>query len=246
MPPQVPVKFYKDANGNYQSTILSYSSSTPHAYDGDEDDNVFGSSGGKPTYWNAFGSRTQLQIPGTSWRGLAMHTAPNGVVYGVGNVYTQSTFSTEYGVLIWPNKESAPSYFSMGVNIGPASGFVPRSFDDFGTMVGVSTPTFGSATAAVWKAGIGMRTLNSLLDASGTGYDIYDALKINNNGQILAQARYQDDYARYVLLTPVPEPTSFLLLTPGFAWMVIRRKEKGSRSLNRPRKHPSKTPKMPQ
>ena len=73
-----------------------------------------------------------------------------------------------------------------------------------------------------------MRTLNSLLDSSGAGYDIYDALKINNNGQILAQARFQDDYARYVLLTPVTELSSFLLLTTGLEWVVMRRRGMGS------------------
>ena len=54
-----------------------------------------------------------------------------------------------------------------------------------------------------------MHNLNSLVPS---GWDIQSANAINDGGQILALGTFQGGPLDFVVLTPVPEPSSLLML----------------------------------
>src|SRR6059058_199426 len=87
----------------------------------------------------------------------------------------------------------------------------PRADDinDPGEVVGSSGVTPGSAgsRAFVWSAADGMRDLNALLDASGEGWTLLAATRVNATGQILVTGTHGGVSAS-ALLTPVPEPAA--------------------------------------
>jgi hypothetical protein len=60
-----------------------------------------------------------------------------------------------------------------------------------------------------------MQNLSDLLDSSGTGWSIGSVTGINDSGEIVGQAIAPDGNARAILLSPVPEPSTFALLAIG-------------------------------
>jgi hypothetical protein len=61
----------------------------------------------------------------------------------------------------------------------------------------------------LYKRGVGMVDLNSLIDPS-SGWVLLQAIGINDSGQIVGQGQF-DGQTRAFLLTPVPEPKHLVL-----------------------------------
>jgi probable HAF family extracellular repeat protein len=72
----------------------------------------------------------------------------------------------------------------------------------------------------------GTTDLNALNGVAGSGWTLTDAQDINNLGQIVGYG-YNDKWqARAFLLSPVPEPEIYAMLSAGFGLMglVLRRR----------------------
>jgi len=67
---------------------------------------------------------------------------------------------------------------------------------------------------ALWSEDTGTLTLNDWIDTAYSGWNITQANSINDAGMIVGQGRYKGGPYRGILLTPVPEPTTFLALIP--------------------------------
>ncbi len=120
----------------------------------------------------------------------------------------QTTYSiTDLGTL--PGRTSSVAF---GLNdmyaINSAKTSTAYGINDDGVVVG-----FGNAGTFIWKESYGMLDLQSLLDDSGTGWDLQQARAINDLGQIVGYG-ITNGQSRAFLLTPnaVPEPGSCILL----------------------------------
>ena len=84
-----------------------------------------------------------------------------------------------------------------------------------------NAPSFGGA-AVLWEAGA-IFDLNSLIPA-GSGWNLLSANAINSQGQIVGFGTLGGD-TRAFLLTPIPEPSSLVLLTgTGFGFGLTMRR----------------------
>lgn len=102
-----------------------------------------------------------------------------------------------------------------------------RGINDFGLIVGSGTTDDGTR-AFVWSAEGGMRDLNTLLDFDDPlrGRAILtNANDINNSGQIVGSALI-DGQMRAILLSPVPEPESYVMLLAGLGFMTYWRRRR--------------------
>jgi probable HAF family extracellular repeat protein len=82
----------------------------------------------------------------------------------------------------------------------------PRSINDSGVFVGESGNGVFIYRNSTFTA------LSTLIDSSGAGYSMYGAYGINNNGVIVGSATNPAGASRAVVLVPVPEPTSLVVL----------------------------------
>lgn len=99
---------------------------------------------------------------------------------------------------------------------GTLSAAVANGINDFGQVVGR-----GNNVGMLWNNGAGS-DLNTLLSPSGV-WNVYDALDINNAGQILAHGSFSGGGQQHVLLlTPVPEPASLSLFALGGSVIICR------------------------
>ncbi len=90
-------------------------------------------------------------------------------------------------------------------------GGISRALDinNQNNVVGWSNLSDGSRSAFI-HAGGEMIDLNALLASSGAGWELLEAYGINDAGQIVGEGRFGGQI-RGFLLTPVPEPSSWLL-----------------------------------
>ncbi len=77
--------------------------------------------------------------------------------------------------------------------------------------------------AYVWSAGTGMLALNDLL-VSADGWSMQRARAINDGGVIVGNAVHADGMVHAVMLTPVPEPSTWALFGLGVFTLAARRK----------------------
>ena len=81
--------------------------------------------------------------------------------------------------------------------------------------------------AVIFSPDRGLEKLDDLIGTAAQTYHIDDVYRINERGQILARSSgTRENFLgfRQLLLTPVPEPTSLLLLAPGLAWVLTRKR----------------------
>ena len=75
-----------------------------------------------------------------------------------------------------------------------------------------------------------MYDLETLLDATGTGYRLYTATGINDAGQILVDVEYASGKGGMfsAVLTPMPEPSTYALILAGIGALgFAARRRKG-------------------
>ena len=128
---------------------------------------------------------------------------------------------------------SAP--IELGVLPGYGSISEAMAVNDLGQVVGYSefeNCPLGDASAAFLYSDGRMYDLNMLVDASAQGSMLTEAYGINNKGQIIAYgSRRKGNEWLYgtFLLTPVPEPSSLVVLFSGLtaaASVALRRKNR--------------------
>jgi probable HAF family extracellular repeat protein len=144
-------------------------------------------------------------------RGIPFALNDSGQVVGQTDLFT-TRFGPLHAFITGPNNEGITD---LGILGGDAS--YGHGINSLGQIVGTSDlvgavrdARSGAGHAFVTGAdGLGMTDLNSLLISSlGTSVFLNDAHRINDTGQIIAQGSNQRAY----LLTPVPLPTSLVLL----------------------------------
>ncbi len=133
------------------------------------------------------------------------HTTPfainnQGQVVG----YSGSLGPTTSQPFIWENGVME----DLGSLPGRTDWGYARGINDFGEVVGSS-----GGHAFAWDSVSGIRDLNDLLDNSGTDWELTHAYDINDSGIIVGMGTNPDGFSHGVLLTPIPEPSTFVLLT---------------------------------
>ena len=145
-----------------------------------------------------------------------------GFVFG-GDGGSQAFIGTSSGITLIP----LPSGWSGAIlgNDGPTVQ-IGHPINDSGDVVGVASD--GSAQGGwIWDPADGTQVLSSLVDPS---WDITRAISINDEGQILAEATNTNGFEGYVLLDPVPEPGSIVLVITGFGLIAFAYRRSLSRS----------------
>ena len=88
------------------------------------------------------------------------------------------------------------------------------AINNHGQILGFCTSFSGGSRAFIYSGGV-MRDLNTLLDSSGAGWYLPGDGDINDNGVIACDGSTPSGERHVLLLTPVPEPPSVILLAFG-------------------------------
>ena len=111
------------------------------------------------------------------------------------------------------------------VSLGTLGGAPTVAFEinDQGWVIGSAGSEFLEGTAFLWRPGIGMTALASLVDLTETGFaDLAVVSDINSLGQIVGAAMHGDGLFHAYLLTPVPEPETWIIAAVGLLCLVVR------------------------
>lgn len=108
----------------------------------------------------------------------------------------------------------------LGSLTGAAGSSEAHAINRIGQIVGIATTPDGPH--AFLHSGSMMTDLNTLLDSSGTGYTVRAAYGINDRGQIVGYADIHGE-SHAMLLTPIPEPATTILLCFGAVGLMIYR-----------------------
>lgn len=162
---------------------------------------VAGYTGAGPVIWGADGTIKDLinDLPYTSVVGVesqANGINDNGEVVGsvIGTPIPPASGNQGQHAFFW-------SATSGGQDLGKLSTLTPdetsaQAINNSGEIVGINGHAF------LWTADAGMLDLNTLLDASGAGWELISATAINNSGQIVGQGIH-NGVPRAFLLTPI-------------------------------------------
>jgi probable HAF family extracellular repeat protein len=172
--------------------------------------------------WKPDGSFTDLgDLPGGVDSSVASDINELGQVVGSG------TAADGRHAFLWT---AGGGMSDLGVLPGGGIRSSASAINELGEVVGAgayASNQYGS-TAMYWSSGTGMLDLNNLLDASGAGWRLVFATDINSSGQIVGSAFSPTGETRAFLLTPVPEPSSLVLIALGlvaFALPRLRRRK---------------------
>lgn len=144
--------------------------------------------------------------------------------FGTGRDINDNFVVTGDGGWVWNANEMWMDYIFMD----QALGFIrPRDINNAGAIIGVNEGFPG--TAFYWEDEIGYQISTNIL-ADPLSWTVTDAYAINEDGWILA-AGYEgrgppsaDSHYAFLLLRPVPEPGSAVLVTLASAFLLRRRR----------------------
>ena len=112
---------------------------------------------------------------------------------------------------------------SLGLLAGAASSF-GADVNSNGVAVGWVAGLPAGDQAYVWSAGAGMLALDDLL-VSANGWSVQRARAINDSGMIVGNAIDANGVVHAVMLTPVPEPSTWALFGLGVFALAARRRQ---------------------
>jgi probable HAF family extracellular repeat protein len=161
----------------------------------------------QPYLWNATtGGITNL---GTLGKSEGAATAINSVGQVVGWIDTDL-------FVIWTQTGGMRDlgHLGAGVTNSPA-------INDLGQVVGSYDLTNGGGSSFIWSQTTGMRDLKSLVDSSANGWSLGRPMSINDAGQIVGVGIDLSGFNEAFLLTPLPEPSTLILLAVGGLAVVL-------------------------
>lgn len=166
--------------------------------------------------WNEQGHPVSLgtkdEVYNKDSRAVAINA--NGMVAGVryNTVWTASSF-------IWT---ASGGLVDLGLPLGETyahQGPIATDINDAGVVIG----TYGNRSF-YWTEDTGMRFLDQLIDTTSPMFQNFSATAINNLGQIVGTVQVGTNAFRAVVLTPVPELSTWAMLALGIALMGLARK----------------------
>jgi probable HAF family extracellular repeat protein len=166
---------------------------------------------------------TYISSGGTgAWINMGSLGGAETVPYGINNggeivgLSTTGASGTGHAFLF-----SGRTMTNLGTFGGDTS--AAQGINDYGLVVGeASLPNDTGTDAFIYYGSGSIVDLNSLVDPT-LGWTIEGAVAINDSGQIVALGQQQGGPYRALLLTPVPEPKSVvLLLFAGCAVLVCK------------------------
>ncbi len=123
---------------------------------------------------------------------------------------------------------STSTLISLGRLAGAARSFAADVNSD-AFVVGWNDGGANGEQAFLWTPQDGMLELNALV-ADASDWEIQRARSINDASYIVANAMNADGQIRAVLLTPVPEPSTWMLLPGGLLVIGLLRARRRSRT----------------
>jgi probable HAF family extracellular repeat protein len=138
----------------------------------------------------------------------------------VGQVVGRSQVEAGMRAFLWDDG----TMHNLGTLPGTTFHTTATAINNLGVVVGVAyaDPLNVALRAVVWGPNGIAQDLNELLDESGAGWVVEEANDINDRGQIVGRGRFNGT-SRAVLLTVIPEPSTWLLVLCSLGFCVILR-----------------------